>query len=463
MAINGTMEIIQSLTVGSGGTASIDFTNIPATYDDLKILLSARYSGAPADGMYIAFNGSSSNFTGRYLFGNGSGAASANLERYVGSVFGTSTANVFNSTEIYIPDYKSSANKSFYVENVAENNASTAYQNLITGLWSNVSAITSISIVAGASFLQNTTATLYGVTRIPALAKATGGVITEDSTHWYHTFTSSGVFTPTQSITADYIVVAGGGGTGNGYFVGGGGAGGYRALTSQSLTSNTNYTVTIGAGGVGGSDISGSNSVFGPTTSAGGGRGGGGYGPSDSRNSGSAGGSGGGGSGGNSPYGGVGGAGNTPSVSPSQGNSGGNGSNQGGAGTNVGAGGGGGGAGGSGGNGNVPANTGGAGGVGIFSSLTNAMGAATSTGQLSGGNYYYAGGGGGGQERTGSSPAVTAGPAGLGGGGIGGIRGLSAPGNGTANTGGGGGGSGGDAFDQGGTGGSGIVIVRYPK
>ncbi len=476
MAIKGTMEVIQRLTFESNNTSNIEFTNISQTYDDLVIKISTRNTGNNA-GMSVRFNGDAGgNYLFRILYGTGVSAASFNQGSFAGyntSIFAyivpsTANASIFSNTDIYIPNYRGSNSKLISIDSVSEDNATGSYQSTTAGLWSNTAAITSIRLISdpggnASDLARYSTATLYGVTRIPALAKATGGVITEDSTHWYHTFTSSGVFTPTQSITADYIVVAGGGGTANGYFAGGGGGGGYRALTSQSLTSNTNYTVTIGAGGAGGSDSSGSNSVFGPTTSAGGGRGGGGYGPSDSRNSGSAGGSGGGGSGGNSPYGGVGGAGNTPSVSPSQGNSGGNGSNQGGAGTNVGAGGGGGGAGGSGGNGNVPANTGGAGGVGIFSSLTNAMGAATSTGQLSGGNYYYAGGGGGGQERTGSSPAVTAGPAGLGGGGIGGIRGLSAPGNGTANTGGGGGGSGGDAFDQGGSGGSGIVIVRYAK
>jgi len=83
--------------------------------------------------------------------------------------------------------------------------------------------------------------------------------------------------------------------------------------------------------------------------------------------------------------------------------------------------------------------------LGATSATLNDIGAATSTGQLSGGNYYYAGGG---ANRGSGSP----GPGGLGGGG-----GASV--NGTANTGGGGG-----PWDGGGpagTGGSGIVIVRY--
>jgi hypothetical protein len=42
MALNGTMVKIDTVTVGSGGAASIEFTNIPQTYTDLQIVLSAR-------------------------------------------------------------------------------------------------------------------------------------------------------------------------------------------------------------------------------------------------------------------------------------------------------------------------------------------------------------------------------------------------------------------------------------
>ena len=43
-----TFKKIQTVTVGSGGAASIDFTSIPQTYTDLKIVLSARTNRANA-------------------------------------------------------------------------------------------------------------------------------------------------------------------------------------------------------------------------------------------------------------------------------------------------------------------------------------------------------------------------------------------------------------------------------
>ena len=47
-------------------------------------------------------------------------------------------------------------------------------------------------------------------------------------------------------LVVDYLVVAGGGAGGH---AGGGGAGGFRAITSQILSLNTAYSVTVGGGG----------------------------------------------------------------------------------------------------------------------------------------------------------------------------------------------------------------------
>ena len=243
---------------------------------------------------------------------------------------------------------------------------------------------------------------------------------------------SSGGFRLTEDVTADYFIVAGGGGGGSrGASAGGaagGGAGGYRAFTSQSLSSG-NYSIVVGSGGAaapqdGSSKGSvGGDSSFNSYTSTGGGGGGNGNGPGSN---GGDGGSGGGGSG----AGNTGGSGNTPSTSPSQGNGGGNAQP-----TSGNNGGGGGGATGSGSNGS---SNGGDGGAGTANTIRT------------GSSVTYAGGGGGGIY-SGSN-----GSGGAGGGGDGGSN------NGTDNTGGGAGGaSGTGGANSGGVGGSGIVVIRY--
>ena len=222
-------------------------------------------------------------------------------------------------------------------------------------------------------------------------------------------------------VSIDFLVIAGGG-SGGGT---GGGAGGYRTST-QTATTGTVITVTVGDGGAQSSGTSGyadtgndgsnssiSGSGLTTITSAGGARGvgfGGGSGAS-----------GGSGSGGMADdVGGYltnAGLGNTPSTSPSQGNNGGNGYGQ----NTAGGSGGGGGAGGTGGNGSPI--TGGNGGAGASSSITGSS--VTRAG----------GGGGGGITNSGSS---TSGSGGSGGGGTGGSHSTNST-AGTANTGSGGG------------------------
>jgi hypothetical protein len=429
--------------------ASVTFDNLPTSgYTDLKIVVSAR---GDVVSQYvnnrITFNGSTSGYSSKLLYGLGSGSgASANngvtnaIDYSSYGAGSTATANTFGNTEIYIPNYRSSNNKSVSVDGVTENNATLAIVAMTAGLWSNTAAITSIAITpdGGSSFVANSTFSLYGIAALgttPVLApKATGGnIVANDGTFWYHAFTSSGNFVPQTNLTADILVVAGGG-AGFGY--GGGGAGGIRTYTAQSLAP-TLQTVTVGAGGPYSATSDGNLSQFAALASATGGGGAG-------RNGGS------GGGGADSPT--AGGTGIT-----GQGNNGGTGTGA----SGFAAGGGGGGA------GAVGANAGGirsagAGGIGSTTSLINAMAVATSTGQLSGGNYYFAGGAGGGNYVDSGTP--NAGAGGLGGGGSGGARQINTtfatatPGS--PNTGGGGGGAPGN--QPGREGGSGIVIIRYP-
>ena len=424
--------------------ASVTFDNLPTSgYTDLKIVMSARGTASLSSGYVdgvITFNGTTTGYSERMVYGIGSTASSA-LQSSTGIKwnFATSsitTASTFGNSEVYIPNYRSSNNKSVSIDTVAENNSATV--NIVAldaGLWSNTAAITSITITAGSgSFDVNSTFSLYGIAALgttPVLApKATGGnIVANDGTYWYHAFTSSGNFVPQVGLTADVLVIAGGGGGGRS-FGGGGGAGGLLAFTSQALANGTNYACTIGAGGAnqGGSAFVGNNgndSQFASLTLVKGG-GGGGYDAGGGVGSnGLTGGSGGGGSR-------VGfGTGGAPTTS--QGFRGGNQTGTGGTG-----------GGGAGATGQDLSGSSGTGGNG--SSAYSSWGAATNTGQNVSGTYWYAGGGGG-----------QAGAGGNGGGGQN-INGLpSTVANGTANTGGGGGG---DTTNS--SGGSGIILIRYP-
>lgn len=295
-----TLKKIQTITVGSGGASSIEFTSIPQTYTDLKIVLSIRTDrNALVDALEFKFNDSTANRTYRELYGTGASAVSGNstgaLAGFINSA--TSTASVFSNVELYIPNYTSSNNKSSSVDSVSENNATTAYPHMIANLWSDTSAITKITLFSSysATILQYSTATLYGIsnanTTVGGSGKATGGnQVYTDGSYWYHVFTSDGNFVPSTSMNVDYLVVAGGGGGGgntSNYSGGGGGAGGLRctvtatggggSLESVLAVTAQTYAITVGGGGTGGTfsnqPTNGSNSVFSSITSTGGGKG----------------------------------------------------------------------------------------------------------------------------------------------------------------------------------------------
>jgi len=161
-------QIGSAVTVGAGGASSIDFTSIPSTYTDLVVKLSLRDNFASVSvnaGMKI--NGSSTGLTGRVLFGTGSAANSTTVTDSIGYTVGTSgTASTFASTDIYITNYAStSAYKSYSAESAAESNATTVYVQMLAGLWSSNSAITSLTIYPqnASLFTQYSTAYLYGV------------------------------------------------------------------------------------------------------------------------------------------------------------------------------------------------------------------------------------------------------------------------------------------------------------
>jgi hypothetical protein len=166
------MKLIQTQTL-TGTQASIEFTSIPQDGTDLVILTSVRDNGGVGQATNISFNGSTSNFSSRYLYGSGSSASSGTLARYVGSTRSDNTANTFNSTTIYIPNYTGSTNKSYSVDNVTENNATAADQNIIAGLWADTAAITSLTISPNAnSWVSGSTISLYKIT------KGSDGIVT---------------------------------------------------------------------------------------------------------------------------------------------------------------------------------------------------------------------------------------------------------------------------------------------
>jgi hypothetical protein len=109
------------------------------------------------------------------LLGTGSGRASGNgTTGFIGvAPSNTATANIFGNTQLYIPNYTGSTNKTYSSDAVAENNATLTYSNILAGLWSNTAVISSLSITSEATtFAIGSTISLYGV------LKGSDGIVT---------------------------------------------------------------------------------------------------------------------------------------------------------------------------------------------------------------------------------------------------------------------------------------------
>lgn len=173
-------QAIYTQTVGSGGTATIIFNNIPQTYTDLKILFSGRCttSNAPYqnDNVYLRFNGDSSSvYSATILYSqNSTTVATVRNVAGTGAIYGgtipTSNAasNIFGNIEIDVYNYKSTLFKSV-MNNCSASTISTTtdynYQSMTAGLYRSNTPVTSISLGLGPTLAQYSTATLYGISR----------------------------------------------------------------------------------------------------------------------------------------------------------------------------------------------------------------------------------------------------------------------------------------------------------
>lgn len=174
-----TYQALATVTVGSGGSSTIEFTSIPQTYTDLVLRLSARTDEAGSGRSYVRhrYNSSSAASYGYlWLYGydggnpGGTGDTAVTAGHIIIVPDANTTSDTFGNTELYIPNYTSTSkfkvHSSFHV---SENSSSSTYLvGQSASLWSVTDAITSITLYAvnvgsANKFVQHTTATLYGI------------------------------------------------------------------------------------------------------------------------------------------------------------------------------------------------------------------------------------------------------------------------------------------------------------
>lgn len=165
----GDYESIQTITVGSGGQAAIDFTSIPQTYKHLQIR--GLIKAASGVELHVQINGdTAANYSGHLLDANGSttaangGTYNANYIRMFYTTGMPTTGSVFGAIILDILDYtntnKRKTIKTFYG---ADENSSGEI-GLSGGAWHSTSAITQVTFnTTSSTFSQYSQLALYGL------------------------------------------------------------------------------------------------------------------------------------------------------------------------------------------------------------------------------------------------------------------------------------------------------------
>jgi hypothetical protein len=174
-APSGAYDSIATTTVGAGGSSTITFSSIPATYTHLQLRYIARDTTAAVDvvGVVVRFNSDSgANYTRHYLLGDGgsvyAGAATSRTSIVGGLVLGGGgPASVFSVGVIDILDYANTNKYKTYrvLTGVDTNGTSpTGYVDFESALWLSTAAISSITFtLASGNYAQYSQFALYGV------------------------------------------------------------------------------------------------------------------------------------------------------------------------------------------------------------------------------------------------------------------------------------------------------------
>lgn len=167
----GAYDALATVSVGSGGVATVEFIGIPNNYKHLEIRSISR--GATSDDSTMRLNGDTNTSyrwhslegNGSIVYGTNNGASAANTFYFARTPNGsTAGANIFNASIVTILDYASTTkNKTIKTLGGTDYNGSGTI-TLWSALYLNTNPITSISIqVQSGNMAQYSQFALYGV------------------------------------------------------------------------------------------------------------------------------------------------------------------------------------------------------------------------------------------------------------------------------------------------------------
>ena len=168
------MAVIEAIatTYLEADAASVTFTSIPQTYEHLQLRYSGREDAAGAEGaLGMQFNGVGSGYTFHRMQGSDSTASAATSTSQTASwLWWCSTASYdaanYAGNVVDILDYRNgSKNTTIQSTSALAASLGDPYVAFVSGLWDDVAAVTSITLVTGfgSNIVRGSEFTLYGL------------------------------------------------------------------------------------------------------------------------------------------------------------------------------------------------------------------------------------------------------------------------------------------------------------
>ena len=161
-------QLIETIEVGAGGAASIEFTAIPQDGVDLVLLVSGKCDSANTDEtLRVDINNDFDNQVGVHFRGTGTSVINGTGQGFKGKIngLGSTSANIWNNASLYFSNYTETGTKVFSSDNVTEENRSYAITHMGSYQYLGTLPITAITIAAGAgNIVQYSTVSLYKIT-----------------------------------------------------------------------------------------------------------------------------------------------------------------------------------------------------------------------------------------------------------------------------------------------------------
>lgn len=162
--LEGNYYAISTVTVPSGGVASVTFAGIPTGFKHLQIRAIAKASGSNFNPKMQFNNDTGSNYSWHYLYGDGTSvtAGAGSTQSFIYNSIISTNSDMYNGFVIDILDYASTSKTKTTREISGEDRNGSGEVALWSGRWNSTSAITTITFSNG-TFDRYSQFALYGV------------------------------------------------------------------------------------------------------------------------------------------------------------------------------------------------------------------------------------------------------------------------------------------------------------